>query len=182
MAVRQANPKEIIEMLTLREAGYSVLHISQKLGFSSRTVSRYIADNKVKKGSLKEAVIQNAREELAKTITSDETVLEAAKLIVDDLAHSRHLREIMIEASEHLVATDLKGAALVLRAAASYSVAIKNTSDTLRHQFGMDKNDDLEDMPELTIKVITDNQAAEMHRAGVVKDDEDKMVELIDED
>jgi hypothetical protein len=91
----------------------------------------------------------------------------------------------MIEASEHLIATDLKGAALVLRAAASYSVAIKNTSDTLRHSFEIGKaTDDLEDMPELTIKVITDTQAAEMQMSGIVKDDEeeDETVELMEED
>lgn len=185
MPVRQATPKEIIEMLTLREAGYSVLHIAQKIGFNHRTVSRYLADNKVKKGGLKEAVIQNAREELAKSITSDETVRESAKLLVDNLAHVKLIREIMIEASEHLVATDLKGAALVLRAAASYSVAIKNTSDMLRCSFEMGKaSDDLEDMPELTIKVITDSQAAEMQIAGIVKDyeEEGETIELIEED
>lgn len=186
MPVRQATPKEVIEMLTLREAGYSVLHISQQLGFSHRTVSRYIADNQVKKGKLKADVIQAARDELAKVITSDPTIRdEAARLIVDDLAQTRHIRDIMIEASEHLIATDLKGAVLVMRAAAAYSTAIKNTSDILRNQLGLDKaKDELEDLPELTIKVITDSQAVEMHQASIVKegDEHGEELDLMEED
>ena len=173
MAGRTATPKEITEILALREVGYSVLHISQKLGFSVRTIHRHLAENNVKKGSLKKEVIENARAELSKIITSNSAIRdEAAKQIIDDIAHSSHLRAIIIEASVHLKATTLQEAVLVMRGAAAYSTAFKNTSDTIRHALGVDKLiDDASELPELIMTELTSEQIKQMIEDDRVTED-----------
>lgn len=173
MTGRTATPKEITEILALREAGYSVLHISQKYGFSTRTIQRHIAENNIKKGSLKKEMIENARAELSKVITSNVAIRdEAAKLIIDDLAHSNHIRAIIIEASEHLKATTLQEAVLVMRGAAAYSTAFKNTSDTIRHSLGTDKLvDEASELPELIITELTNEQIKEIANEAMVEED-----------
>lgn len=172
MTGRTATPKEIVQMLILREAGFSVLHISQKLGFSVRTINRHLADNKIKKGSIKKEAIDNARLELTKVITSNSDIREhASRLVIDDIAHANHLRGILIDASEYLTATNLKEAALVMRGAAAYSTAFKNTSDTLRHILGLDKlKEDDGELPQLTIQEITNEQALELQQKNAVTD------------
>lgn len=77
-------------------------------------MQRHFAEYGTKKGSIKKEVLDNARADLLKRVTSE----EAAKLINDDLAHAQHLREMLINASEYLQATSLKEAVLVMRAAA----------------------------------------------------------------
>lgn len=154
-------PSEISKALANREAGYTVLSISQSLGISVRTLQRYFSEYGVKKGRIKEEVLATARADLLKRVTSDEAIKEeAAKIINDDLAHARHLRELLINAAEHLQATSLKEAALVMRAAAAYSTAIKNTSDMLRHSLRVEKaiEDTDKELPELIVTELTSEE------------------------
>lgn len=173
MTGRTATPKEISEILALREVGYSVLHISQKLGFSVRTIHRHLAENSIKKGSLKKEVIENARTELSRIITSNPAIhAEAAKQIIDDIAHSNHLRDIIIQASEHLKATNLQEATLVMRGAAAYSTALKNTSDTIRHALGVDKiKDEVGELPELYVMELSSEQVKAIAKEQMVEED-----------
>ena len=159
-----ATPKEISEMLALREAGFTALAISQRTGFSIRTIHRHLSAHGSKKGRLKADVIENARSELLDLVTSSPVMREqAAKLISDDLAHSIHIRNIVIAATEHLIAKTPQEAMLVMRAAAAYSTVIKNTSDTIRHSLGLDKLvDDVGDLPKLVIEEITNEKAVAM--------------------
>ena len=62
----------------------------------------------------------------------------------------------------------LKEAVLVMRAAAAYSTAIKNTSDMMRHTLRIEKSiDDTEkDLPELVIKELTQEEIRELRKAG----------------
>ncbi len=169
MTKKTASPAEISQALALREAGYTALSISQRLGISVRSLQRHFADHGTKKGSIKKEVLDNARADLLKRVTSDEAIKEeAARLINDDLAHAQHLRELMINATEHLQATSLKEAVLVMRAAAAYSTAIKNTSDMMRHTLQIEKSiDDTEkDLPELLIKELTNEEIEVMRKAG----------------
>lgn len=166
-------PEEVATALALREAGYTVLSISQKLGMSVRTLQRHLSAVGAKKGKLKEEVIQQARKEMLDRVASDESIKqEAAQLINDDLAHSRHLRSIVMEASDKLKATTLRDAALVMRAAAAYSTVIKNTSDTIRHTLRVDQmsNDNIDDFPELIIRELTAEEI-EAIRAEKKRDD-----------
>lgn len=173
MTKKTASPAEISQALALREAGYTALSISQRLGISVRSLQRHFADHGTKKGSIKKEVLDNARTDLLKRVTSDEAIKEeAARLINDDLAHAQHLRELMINATEHLQATSLKEAVLVMRAAAAYSTAIKNTSDMMRHTLRIEKSiDDTEkDLPELLIKELTSDEIEAMRKAGREED------------
>lgn len=172
MSRKTATPAEISEALALREAGYTALSISQRLGISVRSLQRHFAEHGTKKGGIKDEVLATARADLLKCVTSDQAIKEeAARLINDDLAHARHLREIMIDASAQLQATSLKEAILVMRAAAAYSTAIKNTSDMLRHTLRVDESlDDADDdFPELVIKELTAEQIAELRAAGAAE-------------
>lgn len=169
-----ATPYQVTEILALREAGYTALAISQKLGLSVRTIHRYLAAHGAKKGRLKAEVIEQARNDLFQLVTSSPAIREAAaKLVADDLAHANHIRAIMIEAAEHLKATSLPEAALVMRAAAAYSTAVKNTSDMMRHSLGSDRiADDVDDLPELVVRELTDEEIAEMALNRVTETDD----------
>jgi len=144
--------------LALRQIGYTALAISQRLGISIRTLQRHFSATKAKKGALKQAVLESARSELVERISNDQMIKEeAARLLIDDLAHSRHLREVMLSASEQMQATSLKDAVQVMRAAAAYSTALKNTSDVIRHGLRLERldKDDVTDLPELFITELT---------------------------
>lgn len=161
MTKKTATPDEISEALAMREAGYTVLSISQKLGISVRSLQRYFADHGAKKGKLKQEVLNEARAELLKRITSDDAIREeAARLINDDLAHARHLRSILVEAAEQLQACTLKDAVMVMRAAAAYSTALKNTSDMMRHTLRVERilDDENEAIPELMVRELTSTE------------------------
>lgn len=145
----------------MREAGYTALSIAEALGMSTRTLHRLFAMHGTKRGTVKQELLDSVRAELINRVTSDETIREeVARLINDDLAHSRHLREILVNASEQLRATNLTEAVLVMRAAAAYSTAIKNTSDTLRQTMRVDRPsvDPEGDLPELVITELTQQQ------------------------
>lgn len=163
MTGRSLTPNETAEALALREAGFTVLAISQRLGIPTRTLERHFAKHGAKKGALKQEALEAARAEMLEHVTADDTIREeAAKMIVDDLAHARHLRTIVLNAAEQLKATSLQEAVLVMRAAAAYSTAIKNTSDMVRHSLCLDRNtSDSRALPELVIEEIT---AAELER------------------
>jgi hypothetical protein len=158
MAKHEIAPNVIAEALALRQAGFTVLAISHRLSVSIRSLQRHFAANKTSKGAVKAAVFEQAKADLLARVTCDATIKdEAARLIADDLAHSIHLREIMLTAAEQLKATNLSDAALVMRAAAAYSTAIKNTSDTIRRSLRLDKlaDDSRDELPELVIRELT---------------------------
>jgi AraC-like DNA-binding protein len=165
MTKKTATPSEVSEALALREAGYSALSISQRTGISIRSLQRHFSDHGAKKGAIKQELLEAARAELLQRVTSDDTIREeAARLINDDLAHARHLRSIMVSASELLHATTLHEAVLVMRAAAAYSTAIKNTSDSLRHTLRIDRTieDTESDLPELILRELTPEEIAKL--------------------
>jgi hypothetical protein len=123
-----------------------------------------LSEHGAKKGSLKKEVIDKAKADLFESVTSSQAIREeAAKLIIDDIAHSQHIRTVILEATEHLKATSLADAALVMRAVAAASTALKNTSDMLRHSLGADKvTDDAGEVPDLYVKELTKEQIEEI--------------------
>jgi hypothetical protein len=139
MAKTHAMPDEIGEALTLREAGYTALAISQRLGISVRTLQPTLRPQGRGKGQSKLRCCA-----------------EAARLLADDLAHSIHLREVILAASEQMKAESLADAVQVMRAAAAYSTAIKNTSDIIRRSLQLEVRDETSDeLPELVVKELT---------------------------
>lgn len=164
MKRKEVTPKEVTEILVLREAGYTALAIANNLGVSLRTVQRHLSEHGAKKGTLKKEVIEKAKAELFDSVTTNDAIRhEAAKLIIDDIAHSRHIREVILDATEHLKAASLTDAALVMRALAAASTALKNTSDMLRHSIGMDRiTDDAGAIPDLNVTELTNEQIEEI--------------------
>ena len=159
------------QIIALREAGYTNLAISKRLGIGVRTVQRHLTSAGVKKGSLKNELIEQAREEALSLLRSDPAIKQAiAQLLIDDLAHVSHVRELMVEASEHLKATDVKTAALVLRGAAAYSTAIKNTSDVLQKHLSKHDHSDIQDLPTLIVQELTAEQIERMREENFVRD------------
>lgn len=166
MAKTHVTPDEIGEALALREAGYTVLAISQRLGISIRTLQRHFAAAGTRKGAAKVEVLERAKNELMARITSDQAIKEeAARLVADDLAHSLHLRELILAASEQMKANSLPDAVQVMRAAAAYSTAIKNTSDIIRRSLRVEQRDDAGDeLPELVVSELTQAEVEQLRR------------------
>lgn len=166
MIKKTAGPDEISQALAMREAGYTALAISQRLSISVRSLQRHFAAFGTRKGALKADILQRAKDDLMARITCDLTIKEeAARLVADDLAHTLHLREVILAASEQMKATNLEEAALVMRAAAAYSTTIKNTSDIIRHSLRLKgMADDMDELPELVVTELTQEEIAELRR------------------
>lgn len=161
-------PDTIAQALAMREAGYTVLAISQRLGVPVRTLQRHFSEHGAVKGRVRQVLLEAARSDLIQRVTDDDAIrAEAAKLLADDLAHARHLRELLHAASEQLQASSLRDAVLVARAAAAYSTAIKNTSDMLRHGLRLDKlaDDTTTELPELVISELTPEDVRRLREA-----------------
>jgi len=166
MSKTHATPEDIANAFAMREAGFTALAISQRTGMSVRTLQRHFAASGACKGAARDEVLQRAKDELMARITSDEVIkAEAARLVADDLAHSFHLREIILAASQQMKATNLGEAALVMRAAAAYSTTMKNTSDVIRRSLRMkDVSDDMDELPELVVAELTGDEIAELRK------------------
>jgi len=166
MIKKTALPNEIGQALAMREAGYTSLAISQQLGISVRSLQRHFAATGTKKGAIKVDVLQRAKDDLLARITNDQTIKEeAARLVADDLAHSMHLRELILAASEQMTAMSLRDAVQVMRAAAAYSTTIKNTSDIIRQSLRLKNVDtDTDELPELVVTELTQVEIAELRR------------------
>jgi hypothetical protein len=197
MRKHEIAPDVIAEAMALRQVGYTTLAISQRLGVSVRSLQRHFAATKAKKGSLKDELLGRAKEDLLSRVTSDQTIKEeAARLIADDLAHSHHLREIMLRASTQMKASTLRDVVQVMRAAAAYSTALKNTSDVIRHGLRLDhlNKNELAELPELVVMELTaaeieglrdtgeneaDDMATEIERKAS-DEDNDVVIEMAD--
>lgn len=167
------------QIIALREAGYTNLAIAKRLGLGLRTVQRHLASAGIKKGGLKSELIDQARDEALSLLRSDPAIKQAiSELLLDDIAHVSHLRDVMVQASEHLIATDAKSASIVMRATAAYSVALKNTSDTLQKHFSKHSQSGMQEMPELIVREITAEEAMQMTQRGMVEDECDANDEL----
>lgn len=184
MSKKMSTPDEISQALALREAGYTTLAISHRLGISVRTLQRHFAATGTKKGAITNEVLQVAKADLLARVTNDQTIKEeAARLVADDIAHAIHLRELMLAASEHMKATSLQDVVQVMRAAAAYSTAIKNTSDIIRHNLRVDRLTDAseENLPELIVRELSASEVEEIRdqreEPEDVCDEEDNVIE-----
>jgi len=157
----------------LREAGFTALAISQRLGMSVRSLQRHFAATGTVKGAIKADLLVKARADLMARVSSESSIKEeAARLVADDLAHSQHLRQIMLAATEAMTAVTLADAVQVMRAAAAYSTALKNTSDIIRHSLRAERfNEDVSsELPELVVRELTVEEIAELRNAAARHD------------
>lgn len=161
---KHITPTQKKQALTLRAAGWTITTISDKTHISVSTLKRLFQTHSVKRGELKQSVIKEATNQLLQEASTLEAIkIEAAALLLDDLAMVKRLRAAMAEATENLSSTDTTEALQVMRAVSAGSVALKSTSETLRKTLGIDKaEDNLDDIPELTIRVLTENEVEDI--------------------
>jgi len=157
---KHITPAQKKKALTLRAAGWTIATISDKTNISVSSLKRLFKNHSVKRGELKQSVIEEATNQLVQEASTLEAIkIEAASLLLDDLAMVKRLRSAMAEATDNLASTDTTEALQVMRAISAGAVALKSTSETLRKTLGIDKTEDtIEDLPELTIRVLTESE------------------------
>jgi len=161
---KHITPAQKKQALILRVAGYTITSISDKTNMSVSAVKRLLKEHLVKKGELKQSVIDKATDELLHDASAIEEIKrEVASLIHDDLAQVKRMRTVMAEAIDVLTATDTAEALQVMRAISAGAVALKSTSETLRKSLGMDKDDEVSgDLPELVISILTEDEMSDI--------------------
>jgi len=184
MPGKRLTPTQITEAATLRAAGFTLTAISERIGVSVSSLQRAFKRHSVKRASLSAEAVKRATDDLLGHVTSSDRIKEeAARIVADDLAHSRLIREKAATTLEALGASDTAEAALAMRALAAYSTVLKNTTDTLRRSMRLDRDglyEDLEELPELPIIEMSADEVAEVRRKAAARlgvSEEESMVE-----
>lgn len=166
MPGKSHSPDQASQALAMRAAGYTVLAIHHQTGISERTLQRIFSVAGTVKGETKGELRDEAKKRLLSLVTSNEAIQEqAARFIADDLAHAAHLRQLSSP-------TNLKEAALVMRALAAHSTVLKNTSDMVRHSLQLERRDStVEDLPELIVTELTQVEVEQMRLEKGSEDD-----------
>ncbi|EGH44158.1 MULTISPECIES: helix-turn-helix domain-containing protein [Pseudomonas syringae group] len=172
MAGKKVTPDQSTQVVVLREAGYTLPAIANRLELSISTVQRIIRTNKVVAGASTQALIDKAREELLATAFSLESVQQlAASLVVDELVLTEKIRLKLANAIETLDPAD----PMAFRALAAASTALKLTQDVTRKALPLEKLNqalEIEELPELKIHIMTADDVAEMRAQQRLEDAE----------
>lgn len=129
MTGKQATPDQGAQAVILREAGYTLSAIAERLGISLSTVQRLLKKHKAVAGAATHALIEKAREEMLASAFSLESVQQtAAALVLDDLALSQQIRQKLFSALD-LLEPD---SPIVFRSLAASATTLKLTQDVGR--------------------------------------------------
>lgn len=162
MAGKQKTPDQAAQAVILREAGWTVTAIAQRMSISVSTTQRLLKKHNAVAGAGTQALIEKAREELLTTAFSLDAVQQtAASLVADELALNQQIRTKLANALEVLDPTN----PIVFRSLAAASTALKLTQDVTRRALPLDKLNqalDIEELPELRIHIMDDADVAEM--------------------
>lgn len=162
MPGKKATPDQSNQVVILREAGYTLPAIADRLDLSISTVQRIIKTNRVVAGAGTQALIDRAREELFATAFSLEAIQQTvAEQVTDELALSRQIRAKLASALEALDPTD----PIVFRGLAAASTTLKLTQDVTRRALPIEKLNqaqEIEELPTLQIHIMTEQDVAEM--------------------
>lgn len=162
MPGKKSTPDQNTQVVILREAGYTLPVIADRLDLSISTVQRIIKTNKAVAGAGTRALIDKAREELLSSAFSLEAVQQTvATLVADELALSHLIRTKIANALEALDPTD----PVAFRGLAAASTALKLTQDVTRRSLPIEKLNqaqEIEELPTLQIHILTENDVAEM--------------------
>lgn len=162
MSGKQKTPDQETQAVVLREAGWTVSAIADRLAISVSTVQRLLKKHHVVAGTGTQALIEKAREELLTAAFSLEAVQQtAASLVADELALVRQIRQKIASSVENLDPTN----PIAFRGLAAASTALKLTQDVTRRALPIEKLGqamEIEELPELRIRIMTDDDVAEM--------------------
>lgn len=148
---------QIKQILALREIGATRTVIATEVGVSISTVSRICKRFSSRKGRVQTKLVADSQQRLIERMSDDKVLqAEAMKLLADDLAASRIIREKIAEAALKLDLSDPDAVASALRALNSASSALATVQKVGRIATGADKLvDAVEELPELFIHVMT---------------------------
>jgi len=166
MAGKKSTPEQVVQVVTLREAGYTTAMIASKTGLSSSTVKRLYLSNKVRKGTISKELVDLARADVLNSISNnDDLKAMTASMIADNLAISSLIREKILESVEKLTPTNTESATLCLRGLTAASTSLKNTTDSVRSLLSFDHmQGDIEGLEELSFYTLTEEDIKEMRK------------------
>lgn len=154
---RRTAPEVEAKAVAMLEVGLTQSDIAQELGLDLSTVKRIKLRNSVKPGSARSELVEEARSKLRQAIESDWIQEQAAKLIRDDLAHIRELRERINCLYDALPEPeDMRECGQLARSLTAISSALKNTSDMAHKSLGLNNQGVGEGkIPALVIEELT---------------------------
>lgn len=162
MTGKQTTPDQGAQAVILREAGYTLSAIAERLDISLSTVQRLMKKHKAVAGATTQALIEKAREELLASVFSLDSVQQtAASLALDDLAIGQQIRRKLSSAVEELDPSN----PIVFRALAASATTLKLTQDVSRRALPLDKLEQaqsVEELPELQIHIMSGMDVEEM--------------------
>ncbi|MFT0516299.1 MULTISPECIES: helix-turn-helix domain-containing protein [Pseudomonas] len=162
MAGKQKTPDQAAQAVILREAGWTVTAIAQRMSISVSTTQRLLKKHNAVAGAGTQALIEKARDELLTTAFSLDAIQQtAASLVADELALNQQIRTKLANALEVLDPTN----PIVFRSLAAASTALKLTQEVTRRALPLEKLNqalDIEELPELKIHIMDDADVAEM--------------------
>lgn len=176
-------PDEVAQVIAMREAGWTMPAISQKLDISIPTIQRIIKKHGVKTGAAQAALVHQAREQLLdNAFLLDRAQEIAAAMVNDDFAIAQQIRQ---KAAEAVDAIDPADGPLALRGLAAAATALKLSQDVWRRALPLDRLNEahhVEELPELVVRVMTEEDVKELRErqrrelavlnGGVIDDEE----------
>lgn len=157
MGAKHLSPDLQQEAAAMLAAGWTQAAVANHLGISVSSVRRIQERYRVKKGAVKACLIDQAQADLMDSADGERLKQMTAALLVDEVVQTRQLRDTMALALEE-IHTDPNKVSMIMRAAAAYSTALKNTSDMLRKSTCTDETTG-HDLPTLTIHELTNDMA-----------------------
>ncbi|QEY64960.1 helix-turn-helix domain-containing protein [Metapseudomonas lalkuanensis] len=162
MAGKHATPDQSAQAVILREAGYTLSVIAERLGVSLSSVQRLLKKNHAVAGATKQALIEKARDDMLSSAFSLERVQQmAASLVLDDFALSQKIRQKLHRALD-AIEPDSPNAS---RALAANATTLKLTQDVNRRALPLDKLEQaqaVEELPALEIHIMSGMDVEEM--------------------
>ncbi|MFW3898891.1 helix-turn-helix domain-containing protein [Pseudomonas bharatica] len=162
MAGKQKTPDQAAQAVILREAGWTVSAIAQRMSISVSTTQRLLKKHKAIAGASTQTLIEKAREDLLTAAFSLDAVQQtAASLVAEELALNQQIRTKLAHALEVLDPAN----PIVFRGLAAASTALKLTQDVTRRALPLEKLNQafaVEELPELQIHIMSESDVAEM--------------------
>lgn len=162
MAGKKATPDQSTQAVILREAGYTLPAIANRLELSISTVQRILRTNKAVAGASTAALIEKAREDMLSAAYSLEQIQNTvAALVLDDMAISHQIRAKLYDCVDQIDPTDSGS----LRALAASATTLKLTQEVRRRALPLEKLNmalDIEELPELQIHIMSEYDVAKM--------------------
>ncbi|RJG12601.1 helix-turn-helix domain-containing protein [Pseudomonas cavernicola] len=175
MAGIRKTPDQSAQAVILREAGYTLPAIADRLNISLSTTQRLLKRHGAVAGAATQALIEKAREDLLHNAFALDAVQQtAASLVLDDLSLNRLMRNKLAQAVEALEVTP-DNAPIVCRALAACATTLKLTQQVGRQALPLDKLEQaltVEELPELQIHIMTDHDVAVLRAEQRLQDAE----------